>query len=127
MGLSFLLAFHQTMIYIKQIQKWQQKMQIHEQYTTGNRNNYFFAGTFLKKNFRISALNSFQQSGISSPFSRFIIAIEICFCGLRQSMKSASLIFLFLQCGSESRNLIFSQSISWLDFATCWAMPLVED
>ena len=103
------------------------EIQIHEQHTIGNRNYYFLAGTLLKKIFQISTLNSFQQSRIPRPFSTFIIASEIGFCGLRQSGHSASLIFLFLQCSSESRNFLFSQLISWLVFATCWAMPLVED
>ena len=83
------------------------EIQIHEQHTIGNRNYYFLAGTLLKKIFQISTLNSFQQSRIPRPFSTFIIASEIGFCGLRQSGHSASLIFLFLQCGSESRNFIF--------------------
>ena len=81
---------------------------------SGNHNNYFFTGAMLKKIFQISGLKSFQQVEILSPFSRFKIFSEIWFWGFRQSMKSASFIFLFLQCDSESRNFQFSQSISWL-------------
>ena len=64
--------------------------------------NFENLGLF-KENFPNIALNSFQQSGILSPFSRFIIMSDISFCGLRQSMKSASLIFRFLQCGSDKK------------------------
>ena len=39
--------------------------------------------------------------------------------------ESASFIFLYLQCDSESRNFRFSQSISWLVCITCWAILFV--
>ena len=74
---------------------------------SGIHNNSFLTGTILKKIFWISGLNSFQQAAMSSPFSIFIILSEICFCGLRQSMKSASFIFLW-----NFSNVIPSQETS---------------
>ena len=71
-----------------------------------------FPGIFFENIFRISGLNSFQQSEISRPFSRFIIDFDvISFPGLRQSIKSDSFIFLFLQCVSDSKNILLPKSI----------------
>jgi len=87
----------------------------------------FPRGILLESNFLIWGLNSFQQLAISTPFSRFIRMFgEKLFPGFMQSIKIASLIFLFLQCGSKSRNTRFSQSIiCFLFFFKCCAKPFV--
>ena len=85
-----------------------------------------FPGIFFENIFRISGLNSFQQSEISRPFSRFIIDFDvISFPGLRQSIKSISFIFLFLQCVSDSKNILLPQSILCFVVWTCSAIPFV--
>ena len=87
----------------------------------------FSRGIFLESNFLIWGLNSFQQLAISIPFSRFIRMFgEMVFQRFKQSIKIASLIFLFLQCGSKSRNTRFSQSIICFLFCfKCCAKPFV--
>ena len=84
-------------------------------------------GIFLENIFLRCGLNSFQQLAISIPFSRFIRLFgDMLDLGLMQSIKSASLIFRFLQCGSKSKNALFPQSIEcFLLFIKCCANPLV--
>ena len=87
----------------------------------------FPRGYFLESIFLMCGLNSFQQLAISIPFSRFMSMCGIIVTpGLRQSIKSASLIFLFLQCGSKSKKTLFFQSIvCFLFLRMCCAIPLV--
>ena len=87
----------------------------------------FPRGYFLESIFLMCGLNSFQQLAISIPFSRFMSVCGIIVTpGLRQSIKSASLIFLFLQCGSKSKKTLFFQSIvCFLFLRMCCAIPLV--
>jgi len=120
------LSFPSTMIYKNQTGKRQNENTQKEQTIhPENGSNYFRFGIFEDNFFLISELNSFQQPEMSNPFSRFIILLEICFPGFRLSMYKTSLIFLHLQCVSESRKIVFSQSIWCFVFVTCCAIPLV--
>ena len=59
----------------------------------------------------------FQESSVCT-----VIGLSL---NSRQSIKRASLIFLFLQCNSKSRNTLFPQSIScFLCLWTCCVIPL---
>ena len=87
----------------------------------------FLWGIFLENIFLRCGLNSFQQLAISIPFLRFIRLFgDMLDLGLMQSIKSASLMFRFLQCGSKSKNALLPQSIEcFLLIIKCCANPLV--
>ena len=87
--LSLCLFYQQWLVKLKTT------MQIHNGHT------FFlgasFPGIFFENIFRILGLNSFQQSEISRPFSRFIIDFDvISFPGLKKSIKSHSFICYLL-------------------------------
>ena len=120
-GLSFPSVFHQTVMFTTN--NGTMKIQHNCACSHWQSQQLFFIGTILLKTFLMSWLNSFQHSAISIPFSRFMMLPVTSFWGPRQLINKASFIFLLLQWDSESGNLLFSQSISWLVSVTCWAIP----
>ena len=124
----FPCVFHQTMIK-EQVTIMQLHMQIQNYFLE----NSFFLFDFTSLNFLgkyivlMCGLNSFQQLEISMPFSKFMSLLgSMSDPGLMQSMKSASLIFRFLQCDSKSKNIWLSQLIvCFLLLCTCCAIPFV--